>query len=109
MDRGDLALKVFAADGEARAETLKLIWPELHDALAGLAGDLPDRQLTCASGRCAAPGLIGPRPVAVGRLNRGGAPACRPCIDRYGDGGSWPLAGATVKQIGEISWPVLNS
>jgi hypothetical protein len=74
--------------------TLKALWPELYDCLAGTAekeADAPARKFSCCIGSCS--GLpVGKRPQAVARLSRYGPPACVNCLKLLADKpGGWPL------------------
>lgn len=85
-----------ASPGKHR--TLKALWPELYACLAGTGGKSdpgeagpPPKQYHCCIGSCY--GLPkGQRPLAVGRLSRWGAPACKACLAKLADKpGGWPL------------------
>ena len=79
---------VFARGTDVNRNTLKMIWPELYDALAGL-GPGQNRVVLCAIGSCP---NTKPRPVAVARLTRMGHPACRAHVAKLADRpGGWPL------------------
>jgi hypothetical protein len=80
-------------DDPSRQETLKILWPELYNALAEL--DTASKVILCAlhfapigSAEWQA------RPPAVGRISdEYGPPACRGCITRIhgADHSGWPL------------------
>jgi hypothetical protein len=79
---------VFAAD-PGKHEVLKMLWAELYNCLARLDEDAPPRVVLCVLGSCPA---TQPRPVAVGRIQRRGHPACRAHIAKLADRpGGWPL------------------
>jgi hypothetical protein len=68
---------------------LKIFWPELYDALAGLGPGQQNRTITCVVGSCP---MTDPRPLAVARLSRMGHPACRSHVAKLADRpGGWPL------------------
>lgn len=72
------AAAVFAAGSEFRQDTLKTLWPELHDALAGAGPAGPIRRVRCA--------ICSPQHdrAATGRLTRNGHPACPTCLAAAG-------------------------
>lgn len=76
--------RIFREESQSKRETLKLLWPELYDAL------MPPATARYAW-NCA---LHGDRqgPPVVGRLWRNGTPACAACIRRACDKpGGYPL------------------
>jgi hypothetical protein len=82
--------EIFKAD-PSRQETLKILWPELYDALIPRAVD-GEPLIPCSLGDCGVifqPGT--PRNKAVGRLYRNGTPACRHHIHLADRPGGWPL------------------
>lgn len=81
------------ADDPGKQAALKIVWPELHDALARVGQ--PDEVVrACVLGDCApdmAAALGVPRRRAVGRVTRNGHPACRHHIHLADRPGGWPL------------------
>ena len=87
------AHRVFRED-PSRQETLKILWPELYNALADL-DDGASRVILCAlhDARIGSEGWEG-RPAAVARISdQWGPPACRTCLARIhgADHSGWPL------------------
>jgi hypothetical protein len=82
--------RIFAEGGTSKQETLKMIWPELYEALAGIvAGQQSSRVLFCVLGDC---GISKRGRIAVGRITRNGTPACAYCIGQMASRpGGWPL------------------
>jgi hypothetical protein len=78
--------------------TLKALWPEMHDLLAGhgargseQGGPAGKPPVPCCLMPCASQ-PSGTRPRATGRAVRWGAPACADCIRRNADRpGGWSL------------------
>jgi hypothetical protein len=85
------AERVFASATDSKRNAIKMIWPELYDALAGVETGRTSRFVTCVIGECPRK-PAGERPVAVARLTRHGHPACADHITRLADrSGGWPL------------------
>lgn len=84
------AERIFAAGSESKKNTIKMIWPELYDALAGLGPGQQNRTVYCVLGSCP---HTDPRPIAVARITKMGHPACRAHIAKLADKpGGWPLS-----------------
>jgi hypothetical protein len=71
------AYELFAHASSSRQETLRAVWAELYDELAGLATPGPSRVVKCAV-YVAHP--IGSWRAATKRLTENGHPACIDCI-----------------------------
>jgi hypothetical protein len=79
--------RIFKAD-PSRAETLKILWPDLYNCLAELTGGGSGRVVRCALGQHGGrPGS----PPAEARLFEGGPPACRDHLLSADRPGGWPL------------------
>lgn len=79
--------KVFREGSAQQRENIKMIWPDLYQALALPAGSKPN--VTCAV--CSG-GPEHKRMPAVGRLTLNGTPACRDCINAISQrAGGYPL------------------
>lgn len=82
---------IFRTGSEVKQSSIQMIWPELYDALAGLAAG-QNTVVGCVIGDCP---RTTPRPLAVARLTRMGHPACKAHVDRLADRpGGWPLPAA---------------
>ena len=69
--------------------TLKALWPELYDALAGPAVPEAERVYACVIGTCS---KLKPPRRAVARLSRWGHPACAVHVKAHAERpGGWPL------------------
>lgn len=83
--------KVFREGSSQQQENIRLIWPELYDALFVPVGSGPAREFPCPICSIRYPNETAP-PI-VGRLTYNGHPACRGCIEQHADRpGGWPLA-----------------
>lgn len=72
-----------------RHGTLKALWPELYNCLAGTDKPEVPRERTCVIGDC--PKRV-PQPIAVARIDRWGHTACAMHIELCADRpGGWPL------------------
>jgi hypothetical protein len=69
---------LFAAAGESKQETLKIVWPELYNLLAKLDGPVVERVVLCAIYKTH--DIDDGRRPAVARLTEGGPPACAECV-----------------------------
>lgn len=88
--------RIFKADLN-RQNTLKVLWPDLYESLAGLDEAGPPRVLKCVL----AAHPLGGGPAAVARIvSDYGPPACRTCIDSiHGPGhAGWPLKRERLKR-----------
>jgi hypothetical protein len=81
--------RIFRND-PSRAETLKILWPELYNSLADLDSGKPAQAIRCCLSPCAHLPITA-RPVAVGRIFDNGHPACAEHITLANRPGGWPL------------------
>lgn len=76
--------RIFAEESESRRETIKLVWPELYQALARPAGAKPTWGCALSDHGDPPGGRRSYHPVA-GRIWLNGPPACGPCLNRLSD------------------------
>jgi hypothetical protein len=76
-------LRIFTAASSSRQETLKAIWPELYESLAGTDEPASGRVTRCALYVVHAVDAEPDRP-AVGRATFNGHPACDECLAALG-------------------------
>jgi hypothetical protein len=94
------AYDVFRGGSDLRKDAVKTLWPELYAELAGtVAAAKAGRVVRCASVQhCDTP--YDARPLAVGRIELGGGPACKECIaDRARRPGGYPLTVTDPRSI----------
>lgn len=87
-------------EGTSRQETLKVIWPELYECLAGIGKHAKPRNLFCVIGDCV--DVTTPRRArvpAAGRLTPNGHPACEKHLKLAEIPGGYPLARMTEDEI----------
>lgn len=75
--------QIFREAHDGKRETLRVLWPELYDALKP-----PD---DARKALCAAAVHDYPIPPAVGRMSLNGHPACVACLARCPRPGGYPL------------------
>lgn len=79
-------------EGGSRRETLKVIWPELYECLAGIGAFAKPRNLYCVIGECSKAAKARAGVPAAGRLTVNGHPACKHHLHALADiPGGWPL------------------
>lgn len=79
----------------SRQETLKVIWPELYECLAGIGRHAEPRNLLCVIGDCP---VTTPRRPAAGRLSPNGHPACAEHLKGAEIRGGYPLKRITLDE-----------
>ncbi len=91
------AYDIFAGGTETRHKALKMLWPELFDALRAKAAvpGAATRVRPCEL-RIAHP-HGDRRPPAVARISAGGPAACQGCLDRLNRDGRHPLEYAELR------------